>query len=197
MIEAISHTIMLTAMFAFVVSTLYRIYIMQRNTREWNGLGRAMRYENLVFLTIGLWVLIRSLIPSLNNDIVRSVIFIAMTLTTLRVAYLLPRVPLRISETRDARDIRQDMTAHNQAITGELQAETGRELNRRALIFTQRGIDVDIRAAGQDAHESDLVKREADMLKAVSQIEGVVLNDIPEIKYDVKKVRKKIIDEGV
>lgn len=73
-------------------SLMYRIRIMNANTKKWNGLGIAFRLENFIYVLLWLWAFVTPIFPHVRHPIVVVLLSIALTAITLRVTFLLPKI---------------------------------------------------------------------------------------------------------
>lgn len=73
-----------------MASYLYKILVMQRNTRQWNGLGRALRAECAVYILLWGWFLLLPFVSLLHSRILVVGIELALAAITLHVGRLLP-----------------------------------------------------------------------------------------------------------
>ena len=59
--------IRLVALVALIVANAVKLGAMQKHTKRWNGLGRALRFEKAVYLLLWVWVLLRGIVPGLDH----------------------------------------------------------------------------------------------------------------------------------
>lgn len=135
----------LIAILSIIAATSRKIWVLQQNTREWNGIGRAIRAEKCVYLLMWVWILVRPLSPALRAEWILVVLAVAITIVETRVTLLLPGSEIRHKETKDARDLRQDTR------------EDG--LDQRAVGLDKRGWDMSKESMAQEGMRNDLDDR--------------------------------------
>ena len=80
---------------ALIVANVRKLYVLQRNTRRWNGLGKAMRAEKAMYALLFTWLLLISVVPVLNHTVVLTVLAVLVVTTEVRVTLMLPDVTVR------------------------------------------------------------------------------------------------------
>lgn len=69
--------------------TLYKLWVLHRNTRQWDALGRAMWVEKAIYALLWTWILVRPLWHGFSHPAWLLGLALALVVVTLRVALLL------------------------------------------------------------------------------------------------------------
>lgn len=83
------------AVACIVLATLYKLLSLYRNTRRWNGLGRALRDEKWTYAAAWLWLILKDYWPPLNNALIFLALAAAVVIAEIRVTWYVPRVSIR------------------------------------------------------------------------------------------------------
>ena len=78
-----------------VGTNLRKIYVLQRNTRRWNGLGRAMRLEKIAYVVLFAWLLLREYLPLLDDNLIFGGVVVLIVIAEAHTNRDLPRVWIR------------------------------------------------------------------------------------------------------
>lgn len=92
-----------TALVVLILSNCYRLLVMQRFTRHWNGLGRAMRAEVAFYALLWSWALGRLWWAPLRDPLLYLVIVSGLIAVTILVTVRLPRGDGRPGDTAPPR----------------------------------------------------------------------------------------------
>lgn len=88
----IFRTIALTLL---VLSTLHKLWVMERNTIYWNGLGKALRFEKRILFWLWVWLLLIPFIDEINDRRVIIPLAVLLTWAEIRVSLYMPKVTVR------------------------------------------------------------------------------------------------------
>lgn len=91
-LDAVAYVLGRVTLAVLLLVTLYKLWVLHRNTRQWNGLGRAIRDEKWVYAALWLWMLVRPLWHGFGHPAWLLGLALALIVVTLRVALLLPHV---------------------------------------------------------------------------------------------------------
>lgn len=94
----ISETALILRTIALLIlsfATIHKLWVMQHNTKHWNGLGKALRFEKRVMLLLWVWLLIIPFIDALNDRRVIIPLAVLLTWAEIRVSLYLPKVTVR------------------------------------------------------------------------------------------------------
>lgn len=72
-----------------------KIISMERNTRRWNGLGKAMRVEKWTYVALFSWLLLMPHIPVLDHGLVLIGLVAAVVWAEVHVIRMVPIVRIR------------------------------------------------------------------------------------------------------
>lgn len=96
--EATMQTVRNITLLVLIGSLVWRIWIMNTNTQKWNGLGYALRAENIAYALIWSWALTAPFWGPLQNPYLRIGIYLTLIAITIRVTLMLPRVVTSLRE---------------------------------------------------------------------------------------------------
>lgn len=111
--EATLDTLRLIGVVALIVSNAVKLGGMERYTKRWDGLGRALRFEKRAYLVLWVWVLLRGIVPVLDHPFTFIAIALLIIWAEIRTTYHLPiadqlRVEMKRSQ-QDAREVTQNL----------------------------------------------------------------------------------------
>lgn len=75
-----------------IVANLAKIASMERHTRRWNGLGRAMRIEKWAYVTLFAWLLLMPVFDVLDHGLVFLAVAVWIVYAEIRVMRMVPHV---------------------------------------------------------------------------------------------------------
>ena len=78
-----------------ILANLGKIISMQRNTKRWNGLGKALRAEKWAYVALFSWILLMDEIALFDHGLFFLAIAIWIVVTEVRVIVMTPHLVIR------------------------------------------------------------------------------------------------------
>ena len=136
--EASLDGIRIVALATLIVANAVKLAAMERYTKRWNGLGRALRVEKATYLLLWVWVLARGIVPGLDHTAAFVVLALLIIAAEVRTTVHLPVADRFRPEAKDARDRRQDARSVDQDARSSAQSRRGEAQDARGEAMDRR-----------------------------------------------------------
>lgn len=156
-------TLRIVTLVVLLGAIIWKIYVMERLTKKWDTLGRAMRMENLTYLVMWVWFLLVPTVPHLRHPIFLVLLELALIAVTITVVKSLPRVPLLLADSHRLAEVDRELAAAERVLAKEDRVVAAEQ--REVAILTRVAAESDLERNPDDPSDPSVSPTDRDRLQ--------------------------------